>query len=84
MFFIKNWSKSNKNIYYYQTNILYLAVNTASLKMTSLFLDYVGFIKKIMKLMQHNYSEISKIEVELKILEEPAEVPTRPRKYFHI
>ncbi|XP_076257616.1 uncharacterized protein LOC143194790 isoform X1 [Rhynchophorus ferrugineus] len=40
--------------------------------------DYVGFIKKIMKLMQHNYLEISKLEVELRILEEPAEVPTRP------
>ncbi|KAH1005194.1 hypothetical protein HUJ04_006223 [Dendroctonus ponderosae] len=40
--------------------------------------DYVGFIKKIMKLMQHNYSEINKLEVELKILDEPAEVPSRP------
>ncbi|XP_050304002.1 uncharacterized protein LOC126741571 isoform X2 [Anthonomus grandis grandis] len=42
--------------------------------------DYVGFIKKIMKLMQHKYSEISKLEVELKILEEPADVPSRPPK----
>ncbi|XP_048524513.1 uncharacterized protein LOC109540147 isoform X2 [Dendroctonus ponderosae] len=42
--------------------------------------DYVGFIKKIMKLMQHNYSEINKLEVELKILDEPAEVPSRPPK----
>ncbi|XP_030755765.1 uncharacterized protein LOC115882072 isoform X2 [Sitophilus oryzae] len=40
--------------------------------------DYVGFIKKIMKLMQHNYLEIAKLEVELKMLDEPAEVPTRP------
>ncbi|KAL3280096.1 hypothetical protein HHI36_017602 [Cryptolaemus montrouzieri] len=39
--------------------------------------DYVGFIKKIMKLMQHNYQTIKKIEVELKQLEgEP--VPVRP------
>ncbi|XP_066141601.1 uncharacterized protein [Euwallacea fornicatus] len=40
--------------------------------------DYVGFIKKIMKLMQHSYLDISKLEVELKILEEPVEVPSRP------
>lgn len=31
--------------------------------------------------MQHSYSEINKLEVELKILEEPADVPTRPRKF---
>ncbi|XP_066250963.1 uncharacterized protein [Euwallacea similis] len=42
--------------------------------------DYVGFIKKIMKLMQHSYLDISKLEVELKILEEPVEVPSRPPK----
>ncbi|KAF5300495.1 hypothetical protein FQA39_LY02294 [Lamprigera yunnana] len=45
--------------------------------------DYVGFIKKIMKLMQHNYQNISKLEVELRQLEE-AIVPTRPRKYIII
>ncbi|XP_019867594.2 uncharacterized protein LOC109596484 isoform X2 [Aethina tumida] len=39
--------------------------------------DYVGFIKKIMKLMQHNYQTIKKVEVELKQLEE-SEVPARP------
>ncbi|CAH0553926.1 unnamed protein product [Brassicogethes aeneus] len=39
--------------------------------------DYVGFIKKIMKLMQHNYWTVSKLEVELKQLEESA-VPARP------
>ncbi|XP_044259700.1 uncharacterized protein LOC123008130 isoform X2 [Tribolium madens] len=39
--------------------------------------DYVGFIKKIMKLMQHNYKSITKLEVELTQLQE-AEVPTRP------
>lgn len=41
--------------------------------------DYVGFIKKIMKLMQHNYKSITKLEVELTQLQEAA-VPTRPRK----
>lgn len=40
--------------------------------------DYVGFIKKIMKLMQHNYQTISKLEVELRQVQE-AVVPTRPR-----
>ncbi|XP_044584110.1 uncharacterized protein LOC123264717 isoform X4 [Cotesia glomerata] len=40
--------------------------------------DYVGFIKKIMKLMQHKYSSIKKLEVELKQLEEPITLPTRP------
>ncbi|KAI4494944.1 hypothetical protein M0804_001145 [Polistes exclamans] len=40
--------------------------------------DYVGFIKKIMKLMQHKYSSIKKLEVELKQLEEPVSLPTRP------
>ncbi|CAH1973016.1 unnamed protein product [Acanthoscelides obtectus] len=40
--------------------------------------DYVGFIKKIMKLMQHNYKNIVKLEVELKQLREPVEVPSRP------
>ncbi|KAJ8985347.1 hypothetical protein NQ317_008378 [Molorchus minor] len=48
--------------------------------------DYVGFIKKIMKLMQHNYQTIAKLEVELKQLEEPVEVPSRPPPpgYRHI
>ncbi|XP_032679387.1 uncharacterized protein LOC116847921 isoform X2 [Odontomachus brunneus] len=40
--------------------------------------DYVGFIKKIMKLMQHKYPSIKKLEVELKQLEEPITLPTRP------
>ncbi|XP_064091192.1 uncharacterized protein LOC135204888 isoform X2 [Macrobrachium nipponense] len=40
--------------------------------------DYVGFIKKIMKMMQHKYQSISKIEIELKQLEESDKPPTRP------
>lgn len=40
--------------------------------------DYVGFIKKIMKMMQHKYKMISKVEVELKQLEESDKPPTRP------
>ncbi|XP_057663423.1 uncharacterized protein LOC130898271 isoform X1 [Diorhabda carinulata] len=40
--------------------------------------DYVGFIKKIMKLMQHNFKSIVKLEVELRQLEEATEVPPRP------
>ncbi|XP_061942651.1 uncharacterized protein LOC108000254 isoform X3 [Apis cerana] len=46
--------------------------------------DYVGFIKKIMKLMLHKYSTIKKIEVELKQLEEPINLPTRPSDTGHI
>ncbi|XP_043667705.1 uncharacterized protein LOC122628905 isoform X1 [Vespula pensylvanica] len=42
--------------------------------------DYVGFIKKIIKLMQHKYSSIKKLEVELKQLEEPISLPTRPSR----
>ncbi|XP_011631920.1 uncharacterized protein LOC105423726 isoform X4 [Pogonomyrmex barbatus] len=40
--------------------------------------DYVGFIKKIMKLMQHKYPSIKKLEVELRQLEEPITLPSRP------
>ncbi|XP_036318556.1 uncharacterized protein LOC118733309 [Rhagoletis pomonella] len=40
--------------------------------------DYVGFIKKIMKLMQRGYDEIQSLEIELRILEETAEPPSRP------
>ncbi|TMW52491.1 hypothetical protein DOY81_002451 [Sarcophaga bullata] len=40
--------------------------------------DYVGFIKKIMKLLQKGYDEIQSLEIELRILEESAEPPSRP------
>ncbi|XP_058799256.1 uncharacterized protein LOC131668821 isoform X2 [Phymastichus coffea] len=40
--------------------------------------DYVGFIKKIMKLVQHKYPGIERIEIELKQIEEPIELPIRP------
>ncbi|XP_071643870.1 uncharacterized protein [Temnothorax longispinosus] len=40
--------------------------------------DYVGFIKKIMKLMQHKYPSIKKLEVELRHVEEPITLPSRP------
>ncbi|XP_054728111.1 uncharacterized protein LOC129237406 isoform X4 [Anastrepha obliqua] len=40
--------------------------------------DYVGFIKKIMKLLQRGYDEIQSLEIELRILEETAEPPSRP------
>ncbi|XP_014616189.1 PREDICTED: uncharacterized protein LOC106793619 isoform X2 [Polistes canadensis] len=46
--------------------------------------DYVGFIKKIIKLMQHKYSSIKKLEVELKQLEEPVSLPTRPSRTGYI
>lgn len=43
--------------------------------------DYVGFIKKIMKLLQHGYAEVQSIEIELRILEETSAPPSRPRKW---
>lgn len=42
--------------------------------------DYVGFIKKIIKLMQKGYNQIQAIEVELRILEQTSAPPSRPRK----
>ncbi|EDW27562.1 GL20347 [Drosophila persimilis] len=46
--------------------------------------DYVGFIKKIMKLMQHGYSEIQSIEIELRILEQTSAPPSRPPRDGYI
>ncbi|XP_017482387.1 PREDICTED: uncharacterized protein LOC108371348 isoform X1 [Rhagoletis zephyria] len=46
--------------------------------------DYVGFIKKIMKLMQRGYDEIQSLEIELRILEETAEPPSRPPRDGYI
>jgi len=44
-----------------------------------LILDYVGFIKKVMKLLQHGFPSIRKVEVTLAQLEEShVPPPTRP------
>lgn len=40
--------------------------------------DYVGFIKKIMKLMQNRYPQLKRIEVELSQLEQIDQAPSRP------
>ncbi|XP_040064270.1 uncharacterized protein LOC8028621 isoform X1 [Ixodes scapularis] len=40
--------------------------------------DYVGFIKKIMKLMQVKYPNMRKVEIDMKQLENISEPPTRP------
>lgn len=45
-------------------------------------LDYVGFIKKIMKQMQKGYNEIQSVEIELRILEQTSAPPSRPREYL--
>lgn len=45
-----------------------------------IFPDYVGFIKKIMKLMQKPYVTIKKIEIELKQIEEGGKFPKAPRE----
>ena len=42
--------------------------------------DYVGFIKKIMKLMQLTYPMFRKIEVELTQEQELEQIPDRPSK----
>ncbi|XP_076067757.1 uncharacterized protein LOC143040560 [Oratosquilla oratoria] len=42
--------------------------------------DYVGFIKKIMKMMQHKYVMVSKIEIELRQLDETNKPPSRPSR----
>lgn len=44
--------------------------------------DYIGFIKKIMKLMQKGYNEIQSVEIELRILEQTSAPPSRPREYL--
>lgn len=40
--------------------------------------DYVGFIKKIMKLMQVRYPQLRQVEVELSQLEDVEKIPIRP------
>lgn len=46
--------------------------------------NYVGYIMKIMKLMQMKHHSISKMEVEMKLVRELAELPSRPSEYFYI
>ncbi|XP_052899783.1 uncharacterized protein LOC128306347 [Anopheles moucheti] len=43
--------------------------------------DYVGFIKKIMKLLQKGYNEIQAVEIELRILEQTSAPPSRPLSF---
>lgn len=45
-------------------------------------IDYVGFIKKIMKMLQKGFNDIQALEVELKLLEQVSTPPSRPRKIF--
>ncbi|CAG2057039.1 unnamed protein product, partial [Timema podura] len=42
--------------------------------------DYVGFIKKVMKLLQHGYSSLKKVEVTLTQLDEVETPPNRPSR----
>ena len=48
------------------------------------FSDYVGFIKKIMKLMQNSFPHFRKIEVELTKEQELEKIPEGPSEYFHV
>ena len=43
--------------------------------------DYVGFIKKVMKLMQLQYPMMAKVEVEMTQEKEMDQLPNRPSKY---
>lgn len=43
--------------------------------------NYVGFIKKIMKLLQYGFKDIVKIELVLRLIEE-SDVSEIPRKYI--
>ena len=43
--------------------------------------DYVGFIKKVMKLMQRQYPMMAKVEVEMTQEKEMDQLPNRPSKY---
>nr|CAD7399534.1 unnamed protein product [Timema cristinae] len=42
--------------------------------------DYIGFIKKVMKLLQHGYSSVKKVEVTLTQLDEVETPPNRPSR----
>ena len=44
--------------------------------------NYVGYIMKIMKLMQIKHQSISKMEVEMKLIRELAELPSRPSESY--
>lgn len=46
------------------------------------YIDYVGFIKKIMKQMQKGFNEVQALEIELRILETTSAPPSRPRTYL--
>ncbi|XP_049546247.1 uncharacterized protein LOC125957511 isoform X2 [Anopheles darlingi] len=46
--------------------------------------DYVGFIKKLMKLLQKGYNEVQAIEVELRMLEQTSAPPSRPPRPGHV
>ena len=50
------------------------------LKAHFIILDYVGFIKKIMKLMQNEFPMFRKIEVELTQEKDIEKIPDRPSK----
>ncbi|XP_075749677.1 uncharacterized protein LOC119172305 isoform X2 [Rhipicephalus microplus] len=46
--------------------------------------DYVGFIKKIMKLMQIKYVNMRKVEIEMRQLENITEPPRRPNPWLSL
>lgn len=49
-----------------------------------LFLDYVGFVKRLLTLMHKSYKCVSKLEIELKQLEKTAVGPVNQGTIFSI
>ena len=68
MYCIRYFKDLERNLYYKYCNKPFLS-------------DYVGFIKKIMKLMQIQYPMLAKVEVEMTQEKEMDELPNRPSKF---
>ncbi len=58
-----------------------ISVMPSFLTLSCFLPDYVGFIKKIMKLMQKEHPMMSKIEVQLTQEKEMESLPNRPSEY---
>jgi len=53
------------------------------LQILFLFLDYVGFVKRLLTLMHKGYKCVSKLEIELKELERTAVRPVNQGTMFN-
>lgn len=60
-------------------------VNFTKFTLHQLFLfctDYVGFVKRLLKLMHRDYKNLTKLEIELKQLEKAAIKPAKQGRYL--